>query len=159
MLRWSPLERNHPDVVGAAAVSDGGLEDVVAVEVLGLGEVGGVRQVGDVPGTEVTLRLALRPHQEPLEGCPASYRDSGISTPLYTHNHHHFLSSPEVGLRAHLFLVHHNFNRRLTLNTKLVYSGILMFHLNQDIRVYQLKGVSDVSMTMSSPIPFSVETL
>ena len=107
--------------------SDGGLEDVATVEVLGLREVGGVRQVGDVPGTEVTLRLALRPHQEPLESCPASYRHSGILTPLYTHNHHHFLSSPEVGLRAHLFLVHHNFNRRLTLNTKLVYSGILMF--------------------------------
>ena len=80
---WSPLEGDHPDVVGAAAVSDGGLEDVVAVEVLGLREVGGVRQVGDVPAAKVTLCLALRPHQEPLEGCPASYGDSEMSPPHY----------------------------------------------------------------------------
>ena len=78
----SPLEGNHPDVVGAAAVSHGRLEDVVAVEVLGLGEVGGVRQVGDVPAAKVTLCLTLSPDQEPLEGCPTSDGDSEISRPL-----------------------------------------------------------------------------
>ena len=81
MLRWSPLEGDHPDVVGAAAVGDGGLEDVATVEVLGLREVGGVRQVGDVPATKVTLCSTLSPHQEALEGCPASDGDSEISRP------------------------------------------------------------------------------
>ena len=79
MLGWSPLEGNHPDVVGPPAVSDGGLEDVATVEVLGLREVGGVRQVGDVPATKVTLCLTFSSYQEPLEGCPASDGDSEIS--------------------------------------------------------------------------------
>ena len=78
MLGWSPLERNNPDVVGSPAVSDGGLEDVATVEVLGLREVGGVRQVGDVPGPQVSLPPTLRSYQEPLEGCPAPDGDSEI---------------------------------------------------------------------------------
>ena len=49
VLRRSPLEGNHPDVVGPPAVGDSGLEPVPAVKVLRLGQVVGVRQVGDVP--------------------------------------------------------------------------------------------------------------
>ena len=78
MCRGSPLEGDHPDVVGPPAVGDGGLEDVVTVEVLGLREVGGVRQVGDVPGPQVSLPPTLRSYQEPLEGCPAPDGDSEI---------------------------------------------------------------------------------
>ena len=49
VLRGSPLEGDDPDVVGPAAVGDSGLEPVPAVKVLRLGQVVGVRQVGDVP--------------------------------------------------------------------------------------------------------------
>ena len=49
VLRGSPLEGHHPDVVRPAAVSNSGLEPVPAVKVLRLGHVVGVRQVGDVP--------------------------------------------------------------------------------------------------------------
>ena len=94
MLRWSPLERHHPEVVCPPAVGHGGLEDVVTVEVLRLGEVGGVRQVGDVPATKVTLPRTLRSDKEPLEGCPASDGDSEILTSHYNDLHNlHLLTS------------------------------------------------------------------
>ena len=80
MLGRPPLEADHPHGGRLAAVCDRGLEPLAAVEVLGLREVGGVRQVGDVPATKVTLPPTLRSYQEPLEGCPASYGDPGIST-------------------------------------------------------------------------------
>ena len=93
-MRWSPLEGHHPEVVCPSAVGHRGLEDVVTVEVLRLGEVGGVRQVGDVPATKVTLPRTLRSDQEPLEGCPASDGDSEISTSHYNNFHHlHSLTS------------------------------------------------------------------
>ena len=50
MLRRPPLEADHPHGARLAAVGDRGLEPLAAVEVLGLREVAGVRQVGDVPG-------------------------------------------------------------------------------------------------------------
>ena len=49
VLRGSPLEGDDPDVVCPATVGDSGLEPVPAVKVLRLGQVVGVRQVGDVP--------------------------------------------------------------------------------------------------------------
>ena len=74
----APLEGDDPHVLGLAAVGDGGLGAARACEVAGLREEAGVRQVGDVPGPQVSLPPTLRSYQEPLEGCPAPDGDSEI---------------------------------------------------------------------------------
>ena len=51
------LEGDDEEFVGAAAVSDGGLGAAGAGQVLRLAQVGGVRQVGDVPAPNVALNL------------------------------------------------------------------------------------------------------
>ena len=54
MLGRPPLEADDPHGGRLAAVGDRGLEPLAAVEVLRLGEVTGVRQVGDVPRAHVS---------------------------------------------------------------------------------------------------------
>ena len=54
VLRWPPLEADHPHGGRLAAVCDRGLEPLTAVKVLRLGEVAAVRQVGDVPRAHVS---------------------------------------------------------------------------------------------------------
>ena len=95
VLGWPPLEADHPHGGRLAAVSDRGLEPLAAVEVLGLGEVAGVRQVGDVPRAHPPLRPALRPQEEALEGPPAPEGD------------------PEVGGGGDHGPVHHNLHGRV----------------------------------------------
>ena len=69
-MRRSPLERHHPHGAGLAAVRHRGLELAVAVEVLRLRQVRGVRQVRDVPRTQELFLVILRLYEETFKSFP-----------------------------------------------------------------------------------------
>ena len=96
VLGRPPLEADHPHGGRLAAVCDRGLEPLAAVEILRLGEVTGVRQVGDVPRAHVPHRPSLSTEQEPFECSPASDGD------------------PEVGVGSDPGLVHDKLHWRVT---------------------------------------------